>query len=114
MNMIRKITLASLLSLASLAMADTVPSTKTHEVSIFDLRLPVSTSGTVTLRECDDCDYYSIRVTPDTLYRVGNERLELRKFRDRILDLKSSGDITVNVTEDDASNTVTSVFVVTQ
>ena len=114
MNMIKTITLAWMLVISSLALADSVPPTKTFEVSIQSLRLPVSPNGTVALRECDDCDYQTIRVTPNTQYIINNEHLRLDKFRKLILDLKLRGDITVNVKRDDDSNTVTSVFVYVQ
>jgi len=110
MKMIKIITLAWMLVISSLAFAATMPATTTYEVSINSLRLPVSPNGTVALRECDDCDYHSIRVTPDTQYVINDKRLRLNKFRKRILDLKQHGDITVNVTRDDASNTVVTVF----
>jgi hypothetical protein len=114
MKMIKIITLAWMLVVSSFAFAATVPATTTYEVSINSLQLPVSPNGTVSLRECDDCDYHSIRVTPDTQYRINDKHLQLNKFRKRILDLKLHGDITVNVMRDDATNTVTSVFVYVQ
>jgi hypothetical protein len=114
MKMIKIITLAWMLVISSLAFASTMPATKTYEVSINSLRLPVSPNGTVALRECDDCDYHSIRVTPDTQYRINDKHLRLNKFRERILDLKLRGDITVNVTRDETTNTVVSVYVYVQ
>jgi hypothetical protein len=114
MKMIKIITLAWMLVISSLAFASTMPATKTYEVSINSLRLPVSPNGTVALRECDDCDYHSIRVTPDTQYRINDKHLRLNKFRKRILDLKLRGDITVNVTRDETTNTVVSVYVYVQ
>lgn len=111
MNMIKTITLAWMLVLSSIAFANEVPATNTYEVSIQSLRLPVSPNGTVSLRECDDCDYHTIRVTPRTQYRINDKHLRLTQFRKRILELKLRGDITVNVTRDDATNTVSSVYV---
>ena len=114
MKMIKIITLAWMLVISSLAFAATMPATTTYEVSINSLRLPVSPDGTVALRECDDCDYHSIRVTPDTQYVINEKRLQLSEFRKRILDLKLRGEITVNVTRDEATNTVVSVYVYVQ
>lgn len=114
MNMIKVIslawTLASMMVFSSTAFADDVPITKTFEVSINSVRLPVSTSGTVSLRECDDCDYHAIRVTPNTHYKINGKNLRLPAFRKAVLDLKLRGDRTVNVMRDDATNTVVSVF----
>ena len=103
-------TLASMMVFSSTAFANDVPATKTFEVSISSLRLPVSPNGTVSLRECEDCDYHSIRVTPHTQYRINGKHLHLTEFRKAVLDLKLRGDRTVNVTRDDATNTVDSVF----
>ena len=114
MNMIKIISLAWMLVFSSIAFANDVPATKTFEVSIKSLRLPVSPNGTVSLRECDDCDYHAIRVTPDTQYKINGKHLRLTEFRKAILDLKLRGDITVNVTRDEASSTVASVYVYVQ
>jgi hypothetical protein len=114
MNMMKTITLAWMLIVSSLAFASTMPATKTYEVSINSLRLPVSPNGTVALRECDDCDYHSIRVTPNTQYVINDKHLRLKTFRKRILDLKRRGDITVNVTRDETTETVVTVFVYVQ
>ena len=114
MNMIKTMMLAWMLVMSSVALANDVPATNTYEVSINSLRLPVSPNGTVSLRECDECDYHAIRVTPDTQYRVDNHRLKLTEFRKAILNLKTLGDITVNVTRDEATSTVVSVYVNSQ
>jgi len=111
MNMIKIVTLAWMLVVAPLAYANSAPVTNTFEVSIYSVRLPVSPNGTVALRECEDCDYHSIRVTPETQYIINDKHLRLNQFRKRILELKLRGDITVNVRRDDATNTVASVFI---
>lgn len=103
-------TLASMMVFSSIAFADDAPVTNTYEVSINSVRLPVSPNGTVSLRECDDCDYHAIRVTPNTQYTINDKHLRLTEFRKAVLDLKRRGDRTVNVTRDDATNTVVSVF----
>lgn len=114
MNMMKTITLACMLVVSSLAFANSLPATKTYEVSINSLRLPVSPNGTVALRECDDCDYHSIRVTPNTQYVINGKHLRLDEFRKRILDIKRRGDITVNVTRDEDTETVVTVFLYVQ
>lgn len=114
MNMIKMISLAWMLVFSSIAFANDAPPTKTFEVSINSLRLPVSPNGTVSLRECDDCDYHAIRVTPNTQYRINGKNLRLTEFRKAVLDLKRRGDRTVNVTRDDTTNTVDAVFLLVQ
>ena len=112
MNMVKTVLLTGALLAVSLASADRYPATKTFEVKAQSVRLPVSESGTITLRECDDCDYHSIRVTPQTLYRIDDERMSLAEFRDSLNELKRHGTVGVNVRRDEASQTVAIVFVV--
>jgi len=118
MNMIKIISLVWTLALmtvfSSVAIANDAPPTKTFEVSINSLRLPVSPNGTVSLRECDDCDYHAIRVTPNTQYTINGKNFRLTEFRKAVLDLKLRGDRTVNVTRDDTTNTVETVSMLVQ
>lgn len=114
MNMIKIISLAFMLVFSSSAFANDVPATNTFEVSAKSLRLPVSANGTVSLRQCDDCDYHAIRVTPDTQYKINGKHLQLAEFRKAILELKLRKDFTVNVTRDDATSTVASVYAYVQ
>lgn len=117
MKMIKTLTIAALLSFATLASAQGVqgvPPSTTFEISIFSVNLPVSANGRVSIRECDDCDYHSIRVTPQTVYQLNGQTVRLKDFRKAITDLRRDGDITVNVKRDDTSNTVASIRVTQQ
>lgn len=114
MKMIKTLTIAALLSFATLASAQGVPPSTTFEISIFSVNLPVSANGRISIRECDDCDYHSIRVTPQTVYQVNGQTLKLDDFRKAITDLRRDGDTTVNVKRDDTSNTVASIRVTQQ
>ena len=111
MKMIKTLTIATLLGLSISASAQGLPASTTFEISIFSVNLPVSANGRVSIRECDDCDYHSIRVTPQTLYLLNGKTLRLNDFRKAITDLRREGDTTVNVKRDDTSNTVASIRV---
>lgn len=113
MNTIKAMLLTSALFAASVAYSDTHPATRTFEALATTVRMPVSASGTITLRECDDCEVQSIRVTPDTQYRINEQSMPLEQFRHAIRDLQNNGAHVVNVRRDEASQTVASIFVYT-
>ncbi len=111
MNMIKTLTIALVLAFSISTYAEGLPMTKTFEVSIFSVRMPVSENGTISIRECDDCDYHSLRVTPGTQYLINDKALKLEQFRKVLTEMRQQGDTTVNVKRDDASNTVANVRV---
>lgn len=111
MKMIKMLTIAALLGPSISASAEGVPPSTTFEISIFSVNLPVSANGRVSIRECEDCDYHSIRVTPQTVYQVNDKRLQLEDFRKAIAYLRREGDTTVNVKRDETTNTVASIRV---
>lgn len=111
MKMIKTLAIALILGCSISAAAQNLPMTKTFEVSIFSVRMPVSESGTISIQECEDCDYHSLRVTPDTQYLINDKALKLDKFRQALTEMRQRGDRTVNVKRDDASNTVVNVRV---
>lgn len=111
MKMIKTIALAAALVFSISAYAEGLPPTKTFEVSIFSVRMPVSENGTISIRECDDCDYHSLRVTPGTQYLLNGKAMKLDLFRKALTEMRQQGDTTVNVMRDDTSNTVVNVRV---
>ena len=103
--------LASLLiASTSIATANSYPPTKTFEGIISSVRMPATPNGTITLRECDDCDFQTIRVTSNTRFEVNNKSVKFDDFRKLVLELKPEGEATVNVTRDEASQTVAVMF----
>ncbi len=115
MKTIRIIILSSLLTMSTLALADTtVRPTRTYEALVQTVRLPARPTGTISVRECDDCDYETYRVTARTLYVVDNKSMRLDDFRKVVDRLRLGGDYPVNVTRDIQTNTITRVFVFTQ
>ncbi len=111
MKMIKIMAIAVALLFSISAYTEGVPPSKTFEVSIFSVRMPVSENGTISIRECDNCDYHSLRVTPETQYLLNGKAMKLDRFRKALTDLRQQGDTTVNVKRDDTSNTVVNVRV---
>lgn len=59
-----------------------------HEVSLADLRLPQSESGTVSFRTCDGCSYQVKRLGEDAEWVLNGKRLSLAKFRRGLLSIR--------------------------
>lgn len=107
--------LLSLLLITSTAvMAQNFPPTRTYEVLVQAVRLPNAPTGTLTVKECDECDYETYRVTERTIYTVDGKNMKLDDFRLVIEKLRLGGDHVVNVRRDIQSNTIAKVFVYTQ
>lgn len=111
MKTIKTFAIAAALLFSLATFAQSLPPSKTFEISIFSVRMPVSESGTISIRECEDCDYHSIRVTPQTQYLINDHAMTLEQFRQALTEMRQRGDTTVNVQRDDTSNTVVTVRV---
>ncbi len=72
---------AIILGIALPAAADFKTVAEAHEVSLADLRVPQSESGTVSYKTCDACSYQTKRVSEDTQWVLNGNRLPLTKFR---------------------------------
>ena len=103
-----------LLLMGTSAIAQDYAPTRTYEVLVNSVRLPTGPSGTITVKECDDCDYETYRVTPRTIYAVDGKNMRLDDFRLAIEALRVDPSIAVNVRRDIQSNTIIKVFVYTQ
>lgn len=109
--MLRTLLVALLVSLCLPAAADFVVVSKAYELSLADVRLPATPSGTVTFKECKDCDYQTIRVTPETRYEVDAQPLTLQEFRKSIAQLTNPADVPVTVLHHLESGTVKAIRV---
>ena len=72
---------AIFLGLALPAAADFQTVAEAHEVSLADLRVPQSVSGTVSFRTCEGCAYQVKRVGENAEWVLNGKRLPLDKFR---------------------------------
>ena len=72
---------AALLSLALPAAADFKQVQEAYEVALSDLRLPRAHNGTIAFKECESCDYVSVRVGADTRYMLNGKAVPLKEFR---------------------------------
>ena len=109
-----KLILLSTLLLGSGFSAAQVVLTKTYESTVNMVRLPRVDGGTIAVRECEDCDYVTLRTSVNTLWTIDNRRLKLDEFRARIEQFRQSGDQSVNVTREVQSDVVIEVFLYTE
>ena len=72
---------AIFLGLALPAAADFQTVAEAHEVSLADLRVPQSESGTVSFKTCEECAYQVKRVGANAEWVLNGKRLPLDKFR---------------------------------
>jgi len=105
-----------LLVMSAAAMAQDYAPTRTYEVQVQSVRLPSGPSGTITVKECDDCDYETYRVTERTVYAVEGKPMRLDDFRKVVDDLRLGGGhaVNVNVRRDLQTDTIVKVFIYTQ
>ena len=103
-----------LLVMRESAMTQDYEPTRTYEVLVQSVRLPSGPSGTITVKECDDCDYETYRVTAQTVYAVNGKPMRLSDFRKVIDDLRLGSGHVVNVRRDLQTDKIVKVFIYTQ
>jgi len=82
-----------------------------HEVSLSNLRMPVSVNAGVAFRPCDDCELTTIRSTPTTLFIVNGRPVPLKEFREMVFQVRDRANNIVTVLEHLETNTLVSVSV---
>ena len=78
----RKLLVLVLLGLSLSATADFRTITEAYEVDLSDLRLPGNEYGTLTFKQCSDCELQILRVTGNTRYLINNRDFALAEFKD--------------------------------
>ena len=102
---------AAMLCLAMPAAADFTIVQEAYEVALSDLRLPRNKSGTIAFKECESCDYMTVRVGADTSYKLNGKAVPLKKFREAISHVENRDDQPVTVLRHVERNQVTAVLV---
>ena len=102
---------ALLLSMALPVSADMVVIEEAYETALSEIRLPRNDAGTLAFKECDSCDYRTIRVTEATQYRLNGKSVSLGKFRFAIAKVDDRDEVAVTVLHHLKKNQVTKVSV---
>ncbi|MEM9404096.1 MAG: hypothetical protein AAGA44_16625 [Pseudomonadota bacterium] len=85
MTVIRTLIAGTLLAVGLTANAQEPVFDSAYEVGLEDFRLPASTTGLVTLRECRGCEFITIQADANTVYRLNGEAIQFNDFRRSIL-----------------------------
>ena len=115
MTSIRTLFATVVLLAAGAASAQNLPASTTFEVLMKNFSFADTAVGAVSFKQCDDCDYQRLRLTPRSEYSINGERMRFEEFQSAVADFRANDgdDINVNVRRDDASGTVASVFIYT-
>ena len=106
------IAIAALMLLAAVpADAQNQITVQAHEVRLSTLRLPASSSGSVTFKACDTCEYTTRRVTADTRWELNKELVSLEEFRSALEAIADRGERYVTVAHDLRSDLITEVAI---
>lgn len=108
---IRTLLAALLVCLSVPAAADFVLVSKAYEVTLSELRLPGTANGTVTFRECETCDWHTIRVNAATRYEVNDQPLTLEDLRKGLEDVRNPSAVPVTVLHHLESDTIKAIRV---
>ncbi len=108
---IRKLLILVLLGLSLSAAADFTTITAAYEVAVGDLRMPRNTGGTLTFKQCSDCEAQTLLVNSRTRYVLNDRDVELAEFKERLTLVKRPKDATATVMHHLESNTITAVMI---
>lgn len=103
------IAIALVLALPAVAQMRTIQ--LAHEVALNELRLPGTESGTIGFKPCEDCDYRTERVSPETTYLVNDKRVSLKDFTDALSRVNDRDGTFITVLHHLERDVVTSVWV---
>ena len=108
---IRKLLALVLLGLSLSAAADFTTVTAAYEVALSDLRLPRSTGGTLTFKECEACEARTLRVGGQTRYVLNDRSYTLVEFTRQLSGVSNRKDETATVMHHLESNMITAVMI---
>lgn len=95
------------LLLAAPAMATLGPVvSQAYEVALSDFRAPGTANGTVSFKECDECDSRTIRVTGNTRYAINGKSVRFEEFRKAVAAAHNRDKVAVTVLHHLESDTV--------
>jgi hypothetical protein len=109
---VRKIIAVALLTLSLPAAADFVIVSEAYEIALSDFRVPATPSSGAQFKQCEECDYQTVRVTPGTQYVVNGKAVTLKEFRKRVFDIRDRTAATVIVLHHLESDVIESVSIV--
>ncbi|MFQ6006380.1 MAG: hypothetical protein ACE5OQ_12855 [Woeseia sp.] len=108
---IRILLITGLLALGLSAVADFKTVTEAYEVAVSDMRLPQHAGGTLTFRQCAECESQTLFATGRTRYVLNDRDVDLAELKKRLALLTNPRDKTATVMHHLESNTITAIWV---
>ena len=108
---IRRILVALMMTISLSAVAEFTTVELAYEINLENLTVPVTSSGSLIFKECDDCDAKVVRMTRNTRFVVNGETVDLKEFRKSVFQIRDRAAGSVIVMHHLESDTVTSVSV---
>ncbi len=108
---IKILMISLLLSLVLPAAADFTTVEEAYEVALSDLRLPQHKSGTIGLKQCESCDFVTLRVNADTRYSINGKSVQLAQFRAALARVTDRSSEAITIMHHLERNQVTAVLV---
>ena len=108
---IRKVIVTALLVLSLPVAAEFQTVSLAYEIALSDFRVPATPSSGVQFKECEECEYRILRVTPNTRSVVNSQRVELQDFRRLVFGVRDRAAATVIVLHHLESDTVESISI---
>lgn len=84
---------------------------KAYEAELRSMRLPGSTSGTLSFKACSTCEYKTVRVSPNTRYEANGEVYPLTDFVQTLAALDDRNRTSVTVKHHLESDLITAIRV---
>jgi len=82
-----------------------------HEVPLTEFVVPVTQNGMLSFRSCADCESFSSRLTPNTLYVINKQPVSLQEFRKQVTSVSDRNNYYLTVVQHLETNTVTKVSI---
>jgi hypothetical protein len=76
-----RLIIALMACLSMTAWAELYTVTLAYEVAVKDMTLPSYSTGTISFKDCDECERQTIRVTDDTRYVLDKVDVTLADFK---------------------------------
>ena len=108
---IRKSLICALLVVSLPAIAEFTTISRAYEVALSGFRVPATPSSGIIFKECEECDFVTVRVTPNTQYIVNGRSLPLKDFRKAVFQVTHRDTTPVTVLHHLESDTIVSVTV---
>ena len=108
---IRKLLIVILMTFSLSAAADFITIEDGYEISLKNMTTPVTNTGSLMFKECDDCDTLMFRMTTNTRFIIGGRTVDFKEFRKQVFQVRDPDKVPVTVLRNLESNTIVSVSV---